>query len=350
MAQAFRAYDYWTISDKTSGEYLCREGDHANAIWLILDGLVEICSEGKHIRFRQSGELIGEQAFLRSLNGGSATRKADMIARGNVKLACIDAAFHEHLNPEQRTLWFQTLAILVNEKLEQATEGRATLQGFVDQRDRLLERFAEDDALGLVKRAVDDDAGGLVQDREAIVWFSDIAGFSSWSKQQSPEEAARIIRTITGLQIDRVRGFFGLVDKLMGDGLMAFWFLDSPDRRKRNPPAALECAKSVVAKVREFLADQELTEQLDIRIGLHCGRAAFGDFGAGNRIAVTLIGSTVNTAARYEQVKGEHFGRIRISPELRSLILGSDSPNIVSEFRGPINAGVKEGEIAVFSV
>jgi class 3 adenylate cyclase len=151
------------------------------------------------------------------------------------------------------------------------------------------------------------------------------------------------------MQIEVIREFGGQVDKLMGDGLMAFWFIDTEDRRKLAPKAALDCARLAVEKVRAFLTSQNLEHDLDIRIGLHCGPVAFGDFGAKNRIAVTLLGDTVNAAARYEQARNEGLGRIRLSPELRDSIVASGSGGNFA-FSGPHKLAVKQTEILVFSI
>jgi class 3 adenylate cyclase len=348
MIAAFAEHNTWTRRDFSPDEPICSTGERAEAIWLILDGKIEIRAHGKSIRFREAGELVGEQAFLRSLNGKPAVRQADMIARGNVSVACIDASFHEQLKPEQRVVWFQTLAILVNEKLEEATTGRAKLQEFIDNRDSLLSRFADEEAIGLVKRAADDEEPPP-RHREAIVWFSDVAGFSTWSKDKAPEEAARIIKAITGSQVDNIRRSRGLVDKIIGDGVMAFWFTDTTERRKLAPLNALECAQASVNETNQFLKSQGLESHLDIRIGLHCGPVVFGDFGAKNRIAVTLLGQTVNTAARYEQAKMKGLGRIRISPELKNKVLEAGGDAQFS-FYGPTKVSIKESEITIFSI
>ncbi|MET4445946.1 class 3 adenylate cyclase [Bradyrhizobium sp. GM2.2] len=88
---------------------------------------------------------------------------------------------------------------------------------------------------------------------------------------------------------------------------------------------------------------------LGLRIGLHAGDVAFGDFGAENRIAVTLLGGTVNTAARYEQAKSSELGEIRISPTLRDLMVGSGAHP--DTFRGPTKVEVKHGvELIVYSI
>lgn len=159
-----------SIVDKSPGEIICQQGALAEAYWLILDGQVEIRANDKFIRTRGPGELIGEQAYLKTLvPGASAIRTASVTARDNVRLLCIDAAFHEQMSAEERAVWFLTFAVVANEKLEQATLARAQLQGFVDDRNSLLTRFLDETPLGMVKLAL--DAGeNPIDPREAIIW------------------------------------------------------------------------------------------------------------------------------------------------------------------------------------
>jgi class 3 adenylate cyclase len=200
----------------------------------------------------------------------------------------------------------------------------------IGDRDALLRRFAEGESLRLVQTAVGEDQRP-VQPREIIVWFSDIANFSTWSKNQRAEVTAKLARKLAEIQIDLIREHGGMIDKLMGDGVMAIWFIDTQVEKKSAPYKAIRCAQAVVSAVLTELRSQKLDQidkPLDIRIGMHCGKVAFGDFGAENRIAVTVLGDTVNLASRYEQAKpdeGQQLGRIRISPQLKDHI--DKSPN-----------------------
>lgn len=332
---------------KHPGSVICEEGKTAEACWLIIDGTVEIQQAGKYIRQRGEGELVGEQAFLKSLAAGTPRRHtATMIARSNVELLCIDASFHEALTEEDRSKWFLTLAAVVNEKLEQATKARALLQSQLEDSSSILERFATHDALGLVRIAAKGDAPPIYT-RDALVWFSDIAKFSRWAANKSPEVVARTARVLLGLQVDKIHEAGGFIDKLMGDGLMACWFIDTAERRTTLPASAIDSAIACTAAIDEFLANEGLTEEVNIRIGLHAGPVAFGDFGVHNRIAVSLLGETVNLAARYEQASSSELGRIRISPTVHALLSGH---SLIQRFKGPVKVQAKTEEINVYTV
>jgi class 3 adenylate cyclase len=157
------------------------------------------------------------------------------------------------------------------------------------------------------------------------------------------------MKKIAKIQIDHIRLAGGEIDKLTGDGVMAVWFIDATADRLTLPRMAIECAQAVVGDVRTELRQRTGTDGLDIRIGMHCGEVAFGDFGAQDRIAVTVLGHVVNMAARYEQAHSDKLQPIRISDDLKALVDNYKSkPAIAFEAHGLVQ--VKHGvEIPVFS-
>jgi class 3 adenylate cyclase len=335
-----------TVTEYLPDEMICRRGDRVGGCWLILAGRVEVRSDEQNVTFREAGELIGEQGLLHFFSGKDGGRTADIRANGAVRLLCIDAAFQENLQDSEKAAWMQTLAIVVNNKLEQATKARSNLRSSAAEHELLLRRFSDGDALGLVKISASGETPP-VQSRRAIVFFSDLANFSTWAADKQPVQVARHLRELAKIQIDAIRKSGGQVDKLMGDGAMAYWFIDSGDREKCEPAAALACVQKIATECKSYFAEHDLP--LGLRIGLHAGDVSFGDFGAENRIAVTLLGAAVNTAARYEQAKSPDIGEIRISPCLRDLMVRSGTPP--DTFRGPTTVTVKHGvEIDVYSI
>lgn len=335
-----------TVLDLLPGEAICGHGERVQGCWLVVEGQVEIRANDQIIAFRGKGEIVGEQGLLHLLSGRDGTRTAEMKATGPVKLLCIDASFQERLADQEKVIWTLTLAGVVNHKLEQATGMRSELRSLATQHERLLRRFSDGDALGLVKMATRGERPPI-QNRRAIILFSDIAGFSVWSASSPSGEVAEHLAALAAIQINAVRDGGGQIDKLMGDGAMAYWFIDSDDRERCEPAAVLACVLKVTSECRSYFDKHRLP--LGLRIGLHAGDVAFGDFGAENRIAVTLLGAAVNTAARYEQAKSSKLGDIRISPTMRDLMLGSGSDP--DTFRGPTKVEVKHGvELDVYSI
>lgn len=335
-----------TVLDCVPGQQICRPGDRVQGCWLVITGQVEVRAHDQVVAFRGQGEIVGEQGLLHFLSGRDGSRTASVSASGPAKLLCIDAAFQERLEDHEKVVWTLTLASIVNHKLEQATGMRSELRSLATEHELLLRRFSDGDALGLVKLATGREKPP-VQDRRAIILFSDIAGFSGWSASQDSSVVAKHLSELAAIQIQAVRDCGGQIDKLMGDGAMAYWFIDSADREKCEPAAVLTCVRRVAAECKAYFEKHCLP--LGLRIGLHAGNVAFGDFGAENRIAVTLLGAAVNTAARYEQAKSAGLGEIRFSPTLRDLMIGSGADPHV--FQGPTKVKVKHDvELEVYSI
>lgn len=346
IRNAFERTRLGTVQDVLPGESICRRGQRVQGCWLVISGQVEVRADDQVVVFRAPGELFGEQGLLHVLSGKHGTRTADVRAVGPVKLLCIDASFQERLQDQEKVVWTLTLAGVINHKLEQATGMRSELRSLAAEHELLLRRFSDGDALGLVKMATRGERPAI-QDRRAIIFFSDIAGFSVWSASKPSSEVAAHLGELAAIQINAVRDGGGQIDKLMGDGAMAYWFVDSCDREKCEPAAVLDCVLKVASECRAYFEKHDLP--LGLRIGLHAGDVAFGDFGAENRIAVTLLGATVNTAARYEQAKSSELGDIRISPTLRDLMVGAGTHP--DTFRGPTKVEVKHGvELDVYSI
>ena len=152
---------------------------------------------------------------------------------------------------------------------------------------------------------------------------------------------------LLGLQVDAIRAAGGEIDKLMGDGLMAFWFCDGSGRAG-VPAEAYRCARMVDDAFRAAVRGNAAYEGLKVRIGLHCGMVCFGDFGTPDRIAVTIIGETVNHGSRYEQVHDSALGAVRISVPLYERVLVS-FPAIAGDLKGPVEAMAKDGPIRLYS-
>lgn len=327
-------------------EIVCRRGQRVDGCWLVLSGQLEIRSDDQNVTFRGAGEMVGEQGLLHFLAGRDGIRTADIKALGTVRLFRIDAAFQQCLTHREKLVWALTLSDVVNLKLAQATKGRSELRSSAAEHEALLRRFSDGDALGIVRMMA---CGKIaqVQGRRAIVYFSDIANFSVWAVDKAPEIVAFHVRELAAIQINMIRNARGQIDKLMGDGVMAYWFIDTLERERLEPQAVMNCAKLIAQESGRYFREHQL--ELGIRIGLHAGDVSFGDFGAENRIAVTLLGAAVNTAARYEQAKSPELGEIRMSPTLRDLIVQSGvNPDT---FRGPTKVEVKHGvEIDVYSI
>ncbi len=143
--------------------------------------------------------------------------------------------------------------------------------------------------------------------REATVMFTDIVGFTRHAETMSAPETATFLNAHFAMLGQCVEAEGGTIDKFIGDALMAFWGAPEPlpDHATRACRAALAMRKLVIADNARRRA--EGVAPIQMRIGLHTGEVIVGNIGAPGRINYTVVGDTVNTANRVEQI-GKEIG------------------------------------------
>jgi adenylate cyclase len=127
--------------------------------------------------------------------------------------------------------------------------------------------------------------------------FTDVRGFTSLSEKLEPEEVTKIMNKALTIQADAVKFYDGMVDKYIGDAMMAIFNapIDIPDHEQ----AAVLCAKEIQDKIK--MADLGI----EIGIGINTGTAVIGNMGSDTRFDYSAIGDCVNTAARLESATKE---------------------------------------------
>ncbi len=146
------------------------------------------------------------------------------------------------------------------------------------------------------------------ENRTLTVLFTDVSGFTKLASALPADLVADFLNRHFGLIAECVEAEGGTVDKYIGDGVMAFWGApeDQPDHAARAARAAL----AVVERIAEDNAERTKIGQqpVRLRIGIHSGPVVVGNIGAPGRVNYTIIGDTVNTAQRLEQLGKEFDG------------------------------------------
>lgn len=140
------------------------------------------------------------------------------------------------------------------------------------------------------------------EDRVITAFFSDVQGFTSISEKLSPRELVELLNEFLTEMTDIILKYEGTVDKFEGDAIIAFFgvpnLLDS--QAESACKACIDMQKRL-AELREVWKIQKRPE-LKMRIGLCTGAAVVGNMGSKSRMDYTMMGDTVNTAARLEGV------------------------------------------------
>ena len=134
----------------------------------------------------------------------------------------------------------------------------------------------------------------------ATVMFCDIRGFTALSQAQPPDETIELLNTYYTLMFDAISGQRGVVNQMIGDGLMAVFGapLPLPDA----PTAAVRAALDMIEMVDLLNAERarERTQPIQIGVGIATGEMIAGYTGTQDRATYTCVGNTVNLAARLE--------------------------------------------------
>ena len=142
------------------------------------------------------------------------------------------------------------------------------------------------------------------REREIVVLFTDIIGFSGTAEGRAAAKVAALLNRHFGLLGAIIEQEGGTIDKYIGDSIMAFWGapLDQEDSADRAVRSAQRIAQKL--HVDNTRRARKGLRPIRIRIGIHKGPALVGNIGAPGRVNYTLVGDTVNVAQRLEQ-----FGR-----------------------------------------
>ena len=122
--------------------------------------------------------------------------------------------------------------------------------------------------------------------------FTDVRGFTALSEKLEPEEVTKIMNKVLTIQADTVKFYDGMVDKYIGDAMMAIF--NAPVNVPDHETAAVLCAKEIQDKVKSANLG------VDIGVGINTGYAVVGNMGSDTRFDYSAIGDAVNLAARLE--------------------------------------------------
>ncbi|MFA6029654.1 MAG: adenylate/guanylate cyclase domain-containing protein [Elusimicrobiota bacterium] len=137
--------------------------------------------------------------------------------------------------------------------------------------------------------------------RDMTVFFLDIAHFTTISEKMTPEDLIKFLNTYLTDLTDTILRNHGVVDKYIGDCIMAFWNapLDTPGHRVHACTAAVECLE-VIERLNQSYVDPSIPEKPAVRIGLNSGEVVVGNTGSARKLAYTVLGDDVNLASRLE--------------------------------------------------
>jgi adenylate cyclase len=171
--------------------------------------------------------------------------------------------------------------------------------GFNRMVSGLREREQLREALGtyvdpsVTDRILDEGVNLAGEDLDVSVLFLDVRGFTTFAEQAPATEVVARLNELFELAVPIVVQHHGQANKFIGDGLLAVF--GAPERRPDHPRCAVACALEIARAVNAHFGGGTR-----VGIGVNTGRAVVGTVGGGGRLEFSVIGDTVNTAARVE--------------------------------------------------
>jgi len=142
--------------------------------------------------------------------------------------------------------------------------------------------------------------------REATMFFSDVAGFTTISESLTPEDLVQLLNAYLTPMTEIILDHEGYVDKYEGDAIMAEWGVPYPHPEH----ARLACFAALAQQEQLAIMRQELFERFGhrivVRMGLNSGTVSAGNMGASRRFSYTVMGDAVNQAARFEPANKDY--------------------------------------------
>ncbi|MBU0649114.1 adenylate/guanylate cyclase domain-containing protein [Patescibacteria group bacterium] len=151
------------------------------------------------------------------------------------------------------------------------------------------------------------------EEKNITIMFSDIRGFTSLSEGLDPGGLTRLLNEYLTQMTEIVLSEDGVLDKYIGDAVMAFW--GAPLVEPMHAVVAAKSALRMIGKLNEFNREKKWPSgrEIKIGIGLNTGPVIVGNMGAEKRFDYTAIGDAVNLASRTESLNKQYGTQILIT-------------------------------------
>jgi adenylate cyclase len=188
------------------------------------------------------------------------------------------------------------------------------------RRARLGRYFSPEVATMLAERGTDEPTG---ESREVTVLFADLRHFTALAERLPGPAVVALLNAYHERMVRTIFAFGGTLDKFLGDGLMVYF--GAPVAQVDHPTRAARCAVAMQAELERWNVERTVRgeEALHMGIGIHTGTVVIGSIGTRERREFTVIGDTVNVAARLQELTKTSEAPILVSAATRGR-LGDD--------------------------
>jgi adenylate cyclase len=184
-------------------------------------------------------------------------------------------------------------------------------------RDRVTNLFGQHVSPSVVERLLATQAEPPSELRTICVLFLDIRGFTAMTRQRPAGETVELLNAFFAEMIDVVDRHHGIINKFLGDGFLALF--GAPLADPSAAQNALGAARAMIEAVEAWNKERP-SQALRVGIGIHMGEAVTEVVGSPRRKEYTVIGDTVNLAARLEQLTKETGSQVLVSNSVHAAV------------------------------
>jgi len=219
----------------------------------------------------------------------------------------LTSAFHETADGK----YSDPLPVTSGDEIGELTSSFNTMVDQLKSKEKLREAFGQFLDPRIVANVVNAATGELRQTAErrtVTIFFSDIAGFSGIGEQLTADTVVRLLNRYFTAATEVIRRNHGIVDKFIGDAVMAFWASPFSEGETHARDACLACLemRSAFAAIANDISNitglRRNLPKFHVRVALATGEALIGTVGSDTTKSFTVIGDTVNIASRLEGV------------------------------------------------
>lgn len=259
----------------------------------------------------------------------------------------LDIDFKLNLSPLMGTRGKKLGSILIFTDESKEKELKKQMSVVTEERRQIKDMFGRYLSKDLVNSLINKPElvkpGG--DQKQATVLFADIRGYTSFSEGKDPAYIIDILNEYFNEAVEQVISSKGYIDKFIGDCIMAAWgvpMVSEAEDAINAVTCALQIQKLISSKERHFFKGK--AENLKVGIGMHSGFLVAGNLGSSRRMDYTIIGDTVNVAARLEGIA--EAGEVIISQSTRDHL----SDYFKLEERKPVMVKGKTKPIPIYNV
>jgi class 3 adenylate cyclase len=190
------------------------------------------------------------------------------------------------------------------------------------ERDRVKEVFGRYIATQVSERILNGEVNLGGESRVVTVLFSDIRNFTGMAERMTPQQVVSFLNAYFSEMVDAVFEHGGVLDKFLGDGLMAVFgsLEDQPDHAARAVRAALRM-RALLGKINGERAVEGLPP-VAIGVGIHTAEVIVGNIGSSRRLEYTVVGDGVNTSSRVQALNKEFGTTILVTEDTHAALGG----------------------------